>query len=983
MDLPLNGRNFVQLTQLIPGVNPGTVSSIAARRGRGSIGQSDANGGLTATQINGQRDTQNRYFIEGAEAMDYDANTYSFSPSVDAIGEFKVDTSSSTAENGGALGGFINIILKAGTNSYHGTLWEFNRNNYFTTSHDFISTTNPNPTPPRLNRNQFGGNFGGPVIIPHLYDGRNRTFFFVNEEEGRNLTAASPSFLQVPTLAEQAGDLRAVTGRVLAAGTGTATIDAIIDPTTGQPFLNKQIPLSRISASALKLLSYTPPNGSYAANSNSKTPTPKALSSQRDIITRLDHQLTQKDQVNGHFIYDDTYAAGTPLFGNDESNNDAHSYNVAVSEVHTFNSSMVNTATYGYHRFTEAAIFGTTGNAAYDIANAIGVPFASSDPRFYGPPGVTISGADGIFRLFQLQSTIGPRNRANSAHTIDDVLSRQIGKHFLSAGAQITLRNDTFDQIRDPRGTFNFNGQWTGSALADFLLGYMQASSINPTHTYTNIRTPWQGYFLQDSWHARDGITVSLGIRWDHMPPWVQNNDLFAAIATNPNGIASSTLLTPSTSPNGRGLIPSHYYDVAPRLGIAWQPSASDKTVIRAGYGWYFTTDLANQAFTWAEGAQAQSGAALSTSNSPRVGVVTAPSLTFANPFPNVTLNGTTTYPFANAVDPNLQDAYTQQWNVTLQQQLPAKVLFDVGYVGAKSTHNFSYYPDVNIPYPTDPATPGLASLASRRPNQTFTSGGLARAILGDFSSTSSTYNSLQTKLDRRMGHGFTLLTSYTWSHSISGPADIGGYVGGGTFFPTGLNIYNPRSDRSSSIYDLRHRFVGTALWDVPFFEHSHGWKKAALDGFQLSTIVTAQSGPAGTVFNSVDTTGTGLTSRPDLVPGQSPNVVPGGKNMAEWFNVAAFRTAAPGTFGTEPRSGAITLPGILNDDSSFVKGFKFGEQRNLQVRADIFNVFLRYNANPNAVGTSLNNTSTFGKLGGGTSDVVSRIVQLSAKLYF
>lgn len=982
VSLPLNGRNFIQLTQLIPGVNPGTVSSIAARRGRGSIGQSDANGGLTATQINGQRDTQNRYFIEGAESMDYDANTYSFSPSVDAIWEFKVETSSSTAENGGALGGFINVILKSGTNDFHGTLWEFNRNNYFTKSHDFISTTNPNPTAPRLNRNQFGGNIGGPVIIPHLYNGRGRTFFFVNEEEGRNLTASTPSFLTVPTLAQQGGDLSAVTGRVYAASGSTTTTNAIIDPTTGQPFANKQIPKNRISASALKLLSYTPPTGSYASGTNYQTGTPKALSTQRDIITRLDHQLAKHDQINGHFIWDDTFNAGTPLFGHDQDNNDARSTNLSAAHVHTFGYSAVNTASYGYHRFTEIETFGTTDDTNYNIANAIGVPFASSDSHFYGPPTVNISGPDGVFSLFQLRRTIGPRNRSNSAHTVNDSLSLQLGKHFLSGGVQLTFKNDTFDQIRDPRGTFGFTGQWTGSALADFLLGYMQAASINPTHTYTNIRTLWQGYFVQDNWHVRNGLTVSLGLRWDHMPPWVQNNDQYAAIATLPNGIAGS-LLTPQTSQYGRGLIPPHFYDFAPRIGFNWQPFGSGKTVVRGGYGWYFTTDIANQPFTWAEGAQAQAGASISTSNQPTIGVTTTPSLTFSNPFPGVTLGGAATYPFANAVDPNLQDAYTQQWNLTTEQQFPAKLIATLGYVGAKSTHNYTYYPDVNMPVPVDPSTPGLASLASRRPNQTFKSGTSARSILGDFSNGSATYNSLQAKLERRVGRGLTVLGSYTWSHAISGPSDIGGYVGGGTFNPTGLNIYNPRSDRSAAIFDLRHRFVATAIWDVPFFAHTTGWKKAAFDGLQASTILVAQSGPAGSVFNSVDTTGTGLASRPDIIPGQSPNAPAGGRTNAQWFNTAAFRTAAAGTFGNAPRVGVVTLPGILNDDSSFVKAIKFGEQRNLQLRADIFNLFLRYNANPNAVGLSLNNTSTFGKLGGGTSDVVSRVIQLSAKLNF
>jgi hypothetical protein len=958
------------------------VSSIAARRGRGSIGQSDANGGLTATQINGQRDTQNRYFIEGTEAMDYDANTYSFSPSVDAISQFKVDTSSSTAENGAALGGFINVILKSGTNSYHGTVWEFNRNNFFTRTRDFISTANPNPTAQRLNRNQFGGNISGPVRIPGIYNGKDRTFFFANEEEGRNLSATAPSFLQVPTAAQQAGNLSSLTGRVLVAGTGSTTTDAIIDPTTGLPFPNKQIPANRISPSALKLLSYTPANGSYASGTNYQTITARALSTQRDIVTRIDHRLFANDQLSGHYIYDDTFNAGPPLFGNDQDDNDAKSHNMAVSEVHTFSSRYVNTAFYGYHRFTEVETFGTTDNKNFDIANAIGVPFASTDPHFYGPPIVNISGPDGVFSLFQLRRTIGPRNRSNSAHTVSDVLSAQLNKHFVNFGAQLTFRNDTFDQIRDPRGNFSFNGSWTGSALADFLLGYMQASSINPTHTFTNIRDLLQGYFVQDNWRASNRLTVMLGLRWDHMPPWVQNDDKYAAIATLPNGTPGS-LLTPATSAYGRGLIPPHYYDFAPRIGFAYQPFENGTTVVRAGYGWYFTTDIANQPFTWAEGAQAQAGAALTTSNQARIGVASNPSLSFANPFPGVSLGGAPTYPFANAVDPNLQDAYTQQYNLTVEQQMPFKLVLTAAYVGAKTTHNYSYYSDVNIPFPIDPTTPGLASLASRRPNQTFKSGGNARSIVGDFSNVSATYNSLQTKLERRVGQGLTILSAYTWSHSISGPSDIGGYVGGGTFGPNGLNLYDPRSDRSSSIYDLRNRFVTSVLWDVPFFRGTTGFKKLLLDGFQVSTIFVAQTGPGGAVTNNLDRTGTGLASRPDMVLGQDPNAPAGGRTNLHYFNTAAFTTAALGTFGTEPRTSAITLPGIQNDDVSFVKGLKFGEYRNLQLRGDIFNLFLHYNPNPNAVGVALNNANTFGKLGGGTSDQVSRIVQLSAKLYF
>jgi hypothetical protein len=247
----------------------------------------------------------------------------------------------------------------------------------------------------------------------------------------------------------------------------------------------------------------------------------------------------------------------------------------------------------------------------------------------------------------------------------------------------------------------------------------------------------------------------------------------------------------------------------------------------------------------------------------------------------------------------------------------------------------------------------------------------------------SSTYNSLQAKLERRVGHGLNFIASYTWSHSISGPADEGGYVGGGSQNTAALNIFNHRSDRSTSAYDLPQRFVGTILYDLPFFAHMTGWKRTAFDGIQVSTIFVGQSGPAGFVSNNVDTTGTGLASRPDIVPGQVVNLGRGNRTSLHYFNTTAFTQAAPATFGNEPRTAAVRLPGIVNDDASLVKGFKFGETRNLQIRGDIFNLFLHYNANPNAVGLAFNNPNTFGKLGGGTSDPISRIFQLSAKFYF
>src|SRR5262249_51542462 len=204
VELPLNGRNFIQLAQLIPGVQAGTPGSITVRRGRGSVGQTDSAYGSTAASANGSRDTANRFYIDGIEVMDYDAMTYSFSPSVDSLAEFKVQTSTYSAEYGGAPGGQINMITKSGTNRDHGTLWEFNRNDQLTQSYDAIA--NKSVTSPRLNRNQFGANFGGPVWIPKIYKGTDKTFFFFNWESGYAAQGASSAFRTVPTEAMRNGD---------------------------------------------------------------------------------------------------------------------------------------------------------------------------------------------------------------------------------------------------------------------------------------------------------------------------------------------------------------------------------------------------------------------------------------------------------------------------------------------------------------------------------------------------------------------------------------------------------------------------------------------------------------------------------------------------------------------------------------------------------------------------------------------------------
>jgi hypothetical protein len=999
-DLPLNGRNFVQLAQLNPGVNSGTEGSITVRRARGSLASSDATGGSTAIQVNGQRDTQNRYSLDGIEYMDYDAFTYSFSPSIDAIAEFRVDTANSGTDTGAASGANVNLIIKSGTNQFHGTLFYFNRNNAFTQSYDAL--LKQDVAPPRLNRNQYGGNIGGPVRIPHLYDGRNKTFFFFNVESGTLLNGLQPQSTYVPSAAVRSGNIDELITAAAAYSKAQAALPTpkivspvLVNPFTQQPYVLGQHITVDPKAAVLLNPAFTPlPNSNVSPTVNFLTPLLKTLNYQHDYILRIDHNISKKDTISGHYIHDVSYSNGAPFFGNDNDNNRALTTHYEATETHVFSPSIVNEFRYGREIFKEFETFPATNNPTLNIANGLmNIPFSSSNPEFYGPPNTSIGGNGPGARLFYDIRNIGPRNRANGINQYVDTLSWLRGKHFFKFAADLGRRTDYFSQARDPRGTFSFTGQYTGgfsgagqpqgaynAGLLDFLLGYIATDSINPTVTRTSISSLVQGYSFQDNWSVAKNLTFNIGIRWDHFPPWVQDDDRFADIFTGSNGVTPDHIVTTATSPYGRGLIRSNYYDFAPRLGFAWQPYGLNQTVVRGGYGIYFLPDIANGYFQQAEGFQAQAGAALTgTNGNGALGAQAVPNLTFSNPFPGVSLGGAPTYPFAVEIYQNLAEQMTQQFNLTVQTVFPGKITGDIAYVGTLGTHNYVYIPDVNLPRPVNPATPGLPSVNLRRPNQTF-----PRAVQGELSNGSSHYHSLQTKLERRVGTGLNLLASYTWSKSISGPSDVGGLVGGGNFGATGLDPLNPRADRSLSVFDIPHRFVGTVLYDIPFARGLTGYKKLLLDGFQVSTILTAVSGdPSQVTYSGASVNASSTAARADVVAGQSPYIARGERTQTMVFNTAAFKTPAIATYGNSPRTGAVRLPGLINDDISATKGFKFGESRNFQLRADFFNALKHFNPDPSTINTNITSPN-FGKINDGVQGgYATRVIQLGAKLYF
>ncbi len=958
VELPLNGRNFVQLAQLIPGVQAGTPGSITVRRGRGSIGQTSAAFGETAMSANGMRDTANRYLVDGIEFMDYDAMTFSFSPSVDSLSEFKVETSSYGAETGGAPGGQVNLITRRGANQFTGTLWLFNRNDALTQTYNAIA--GQSAVNPRLNRNQYGANIGGPVALPKIYNGKDKTFFFFNWESGRLLQATNPVLRIVPTQATRDGNFQGLTN---AAGVPITLRDPL-----NAGIVGNVIPASRLSPQARAFIPFTPLPNTQVGNFNWTSGRPSSLSKQDNYTARVDHNFSTKDSIFARYIWNDTIEAGAPIWGNDQRDNTGSARTLSGNWVHTFGPTLVNDFKGGTASFAEFEIFGTSNKPEFDIANKMGLPLVSSNPKEFGPPQISVSGPEGAFSMFDLQRQIGPRDRSNAIMQFTDTLSWQKGKHFLKFGADFARRFVTFDQARQPRGQFSFDGSYTGSALADFMLGYVRSALINPVPTSTRLNNWWQSYFFNDDWRVTSRLTMNIGMRYDYFQPYTQADDRMVNIALN--GYVVDRLYGVNDSPNGRGLIRPDRNNFGPRFGLAWRPGFLADTVIRAGYGMYYTPQISNAIFAMAEGAQATAGANIVANAGG------APTLFFNNPFVGSQTTGALNFAVSN--DQDLRDSYIQQWNLNLQKKLPGNLILDVGYVGSKGTRLIVTFEDLNRPIElVDPRTPGLRSLNSRRPNQAF-----QRNVRSDKSVGNSTYHALQVKAERRMASGLTFLTAYTWSHSISGPSDIGGQVGGGSFIGSPQDVYNHANERSTSGFDLRHRFVTTFLYDLPFFKGSKGLTRALLGGWQASTIITLQDGYPAPVIANRDTTGTGVQSRPDVLPGQNGNLDGDERSWTRWFNTSAFQVAPFGRFGTSSRTDSIRLPGIINQDFSLNKSFQIREKMRFQFRTEIFNLFNHFNPEPGSVDRNVF-SQNYGRVGGGVQGITTRVIQMAGKFYF
>ncbi|MBI5280674.1 MAG: TonB-dependent receptor [Candidatus Solibacter usitatus] len=949
-ELPLNGRSFVQLATLTPGVQPGTPGSITSRRNRGSLGQD------VAMSASGARDTQNRFYFDGIEAMDLDSYNFSFSPSIDAIQEFKVHTSTFSSETGGAPGGQVNLTTKSGTNSLHGTAWWFNRNDALAALAPF-QPYNPSAHPPKLNRNQFGSNIGGPVV-------KNRTFFFFNWESGRLVSGTYGGRALVPPTAYRTGDFSA-----------GATI---YDPATGRPFPGNRIPSGRIQSYASTFLSkFVPQPNADEPSINYRGPTASAPINQDQYIARVDHRLSDRQSLYGSYMFNTQKDNSVPTFGFDSRGNRARAQLASLRDTFVISPSMVNELELGWHRFYETEFFGTTGNPQYDIANIIGIGGAAKDPRNYGAPyfaqGYTLPGTQNE----------GPRNRLNQNWEVNDKISLALGKHSFKAGLAITRRNWTYDESLDPRGSFTFDGAITSGprspveehSFAAFLLGTADSAHLSVAPYAARQNQWWQSYYFQDDWKLRPNLTLNLGMRYEYFSSPNQrgpssNFDLNGAVPgftvsrqtyLGFTGIADSTGVPAN-------LVTADKNNFGPRVGFAYSPKLISDFVIRGGYGIYFFPEITNTYLNLT----LNPPIVVSHQYTGSVGDTVNPATVFLSGIAEESKDG---LDGAYAIDPNLASGYGQSWNLTVQKRLPGRFYAEAAYVGSAGK-NLSLQYDGNRPITPVVTGPGVPSLSARRPLKGYD------AITTVKSTGQATYHSLQMKVERRVASGLTVLGAYTWAHAIDN-ADIS-TVGGGSYTGKMQDIFNLGSEKGNSVFDIRHRFSMSLMYDIPFPKTSSAAVQSLFGGWRIGTITTLQTGFAATVVGGGSTTGTGATSRPNIATGQTAQLSRDERSRDRWFNTTAFSRPQQGFFGNATR-GNIHLPGVEQVDFMTSKNFRLAERANLEFRTEFFNFFNHVNLG--APGLNIQSTRALGRItsanqGAGATNP-GRTVQFGLKLRF
>jgi hypothetical protein len=880
VQLPLNGREFEKLALLVPGAI-----------------KSDFRGTLTFA---GSRGTT-AISLDGIDMIDTVTNTPVLRPSVDAIQEFKVQTSRYSAELGRVSGGQVNVTTKSGSNQIHGTAYEFFRNNVFDAKNYFEPADKEIPP---YRRNNFGVTIGGPIV-------RDQTFFFVNYE-GLRLNQSITKTASVPSAAMVAGDFSELS-------------TPIRDPLTGQPFPGNVIPQSRINSIGQAIANFYPkPNLGTAVRSFVSSPVDTRRIDQGTF--RVDHRLTDRNSIFARYTVSDdseldpfdVFSGITNLPGYGRID-DQFGSSISVVDTHVFSSSMVGEFRLGYNRFSQ---FRAQEAYKENIPAQLGIPGTSKDPIDWGYPTVLVTGFDTIGK------TNTPTDRQDNTYQGVAAITYTRNNHTFKFGSDAQWFQSNRLNNGSSRGVFNFSGQYSGNALADLLLGYPRQTSRALGDSRHPHATWAFSHYFQDDWKVTSRLTLNLGIRYDWQTDVIAANDRqssfnpetgFIEITGGPStrrDISRPDLYYPELAVlaqsikmvdvGRRNLVTYDKNDIAPRFGLAFRILDQDRLVLRTGYGIYY-----NQALLAAPGWKNYPYFVNQTFNAN----ATVPNISISDPFPG-SLASSTVSP--SSLPYRDRTMYVQQFNLGLQYQPLRDVLVDVGYVGSKTTH-VGESRNINQPLPA-----ATGSVASRRPYQGFGNISLSS------NSGSAHFDSLQVKVEKRSSRGLTVMGSYAWSKSMANSS---------------LNPGQPENyNRGVTGSNVPHLLTISSVYALPFGANNRFFPNAPrvadwlISGWELSGIWTVQSGSPFTPRIRADNsnTGSGGSDRPNLVG--DPVLPSDQRSPNRWFNTSAFAIPSRGTFGN---LGLNTLvgPGVNNLDFALMKRNRISEGMSLQFRVEAFNL--------------------------------------------
>jgi hypothetical protein len=917
--LPLDGRNFYELSLLVPGAVPAAPGSAGSVRGD------------FAFSVNGAREDSNNFLLDGVYNVDPKLNTFGVRPSVDAIREFEMLTSTYDATFGRNPGAQVNVVLKSGSNQLHGSAFEFFRNGALDARNYFAPSDQPAP---QYQRNQFGFSLGGPIR-------RDRTFFFV-DYEGTRAREGITRITNVPSLAERAGDF------------SQSNLPTPIDPLTGQPFNGGVIPQGRINAIGLAIANlYPQPNRQVAFQNFVSSPAQRDRNDTFDV--RLDHALSPSSNLTFRYSFGDrdlfepftgTTFSLVPGYG---ATIPRRSQNIMLGETHIFSPAFINDVRFAFNRVALAVV---QENAGTSVNTRVGLPELSTNPRDFGLSLINVTGFSPLGHEGN-----NPQSSVTNTYQLLDTATYARGRHLLKFGLDFRfLQQNAFRDVQS-RGflTFSSSVGLTGNALADLLLGSPFITGGARLDNAQHLRTNSYNFFANDSFRITPRLTLNAGLRYEYNSPSVDAED--RANIYDP--------LTQSLVAVGTGGVPRSGYEpdrnnFAPRVGLAWTLGREGRTVLRAGYGVYYDQSAL------APGEALYFNAPYFDFNL----FFSLPglfSLSLNDPFPR-------SFPFplpdsALAIQRDLRTAYMQHWSFGLQQDLGGSRVLEVSYVGSKGTKLLAAR-DINQGQPT--TLPFVI-----RPVARFDDINILE------SRANSNYNSLQARFQQRLDFGLSLLASYTWSKSIDDASSFFTSAGDPNF---PQNSFDLRHERALSNFDVRHRLSVSYSYDLPFgrgraFLSDRGLLSGIFGGWQVNGILTLQTGRPFTValLPEIDNSGTGRSTL-GFLGNDRPNVVAEAalnhRTPEQWFNTSAFAFPPRGTFGNAGRN-ILEGPGTENVNVSLVKNAALSERLRLQLRAEFFNLFNHPNFNlpDNFLGSP-----TFGRI---LSAQSPRHIQFGLKLLF